>query len=328
MNESRDATQLLLGRSTAIREVRHAIEQVAVSDASVLVIGETGTGKELVAQSVHRQSARANNPFVPVNCGAIPSELLESELFGHEKGAFTGAISTRAGRFEMAEGGTLFLDEIGDMPLDMQVKLLRVLQEKSFERVGSTQTRKTDVRVIAATHQDLEILVSQNKFRMDLYYRLEVFPIKTPPLRERASDIELLVDHWLEKYPAGQRFQLEPAALASLMQCEWPGNVRELQNLTERLMILRPGQKVRALDLPEKYRHSDIEDHGGTFGQLEAQSLPDQGIDLKAHLASLEAEYIEEALARSGGTVSKAAAMLGMQRTTLVEKMKKLGIKS
>ena len=211
-----------------MRAVRDLVAQVAPSDASVLVIGETGTGKELVARSIHELSARAAGPFVPVNCGAIPAELLESELFGHEKGAFTGAIATRQGRFELAAGGTLFLDEIGDMPLEMQVKLLRVLQERTFERVGSTATLTADVRIIAATHQDLEALVDAQKFRMDLFYRLDVFPIKTPPLRERAADIAGLITHALSKLPEAEGLSLTDAAIEKLGQYAWPGNVREL----------------------------------------------------------------------------------------------------
>ena len=315
----------LLGDSRPMRAVRDLVAQVAPSDASVLVIGETGTGKELVARSIHELSARAAGPFVPVNCGAIPAELLESELFGHEKGAFTGAIATRQGRFELAAGGTLFLDEIGDMPLEMQVKLLRVLQERTFERVGSTATLTADVRIIAATHQDLEALVDAQKFRMDLFYRLDVFPIKTPPLRERAADIAGLITHALSSLPEAEGLSLTDAAIEKLGQYAWPGNVRELLNLVERLTILHAGQAVDVQSLPEKYRFSS-DARAGRDAALGGAGLPDEGVDLKDHIARMEIKLIQEALDREKGVVAKAAALLGLQRTTLVEKMKKLGI--
>ena len=308
-----------------MRAVRDLVAQVAPSDASVLVIGETGTGKELVARSIHELSARAAGPFVPVNCGAIPAELLESELFGHEKGAFTGAIATRQGRFELAAGGTLFLDEIGDMPLEMQVKLLRVLQERTFERVGSTTTLDADVRIIAATHQDLEALVEAQKFRMDLFYRLDVFPIKTPSLRERAGDIAGLITHALSKLPEAEGLSLTDAAIEKLGQYAWPGNVRELLNLVERLTILPAGQAVDVQSLPEKYRLSS-DARVASDAALGGAGLPDEGVDLKDHIARMEIRLIQEALDREKGVVAKAAALLGLQRTTLVEKMKKLGI--
>jgi sigma-54 specific flagellar transcriptional regulator A len=289
-----------------------------------LVVGETGTGKELVARSIHELSARSGGPFVPVNCGAIPAELLESELFGHEKGAFTGAIATRQGRFEMAAGGTLFLDEIGDMPLDMQVKLLRVLQERTFERVGSTTMLKADVRIIAATHQNLEALVEAQKFRMDLFYRLDVFPIRTPPLRDRVSDIAPLIAHQLTQLPESDGLALTDAAVQRLEQYPWPGNVRELMNLVERLTILHAGQVVDVQQLPEKYRFGSDSALSEQAGSLDR--LPDEGVDLKDHIARMEMQLIQEALDRENGVVAKAAALLGLQRTTLVEKMKKLGI--
>jgi sigma-54 specific flagellar transcriptional regulator A len=307
-----------------MRGMRDLVAQVASSDATVLVVGETGTGKELVARSIHELSARSGGPFVPVNCGAIPAELLESELFGHEKGAFTGAIATRQGRFEMAAGGTLFLDEIGDMPLDMQVKLLRVLQERTFERVGSTTMLKADVRIIAATHQNLEALVEAQKFRMDLFYRLDVFPIRTPPLRDRVSDIAPLIAHQLTQLPESDGLALTDAAVQRLEQYPWPGNVRELMNLVERLTILHAGQVVDVQQLPEKYRFgsdSALSEQAGS-----PDRLPDEGVDLKDHIARMEMQLIQEALDRENGVVAKAAALLGLQRTTLVEKMKKLGI--
>jgi sigma-54 specific flagellar transcriptional regulator A len=307
-----------------MRGMRDLVAQVASSDATVLVVGETGTGKELVARSIHELSARSGGPFVPVNCGAIPAELLESELFGHEKGAFTGAIATRQGRFEMAAGGTLFLDEIGDMPLDMQVKLLRVLQERTFERVGSTTMLKADVRIIAATHQNLEALVEAQKFRMDLFYRLDVFPIRTPPLRDRVSDIAPLIAHQLTQLPESDGLALTDAAVQRLEQYPWPGNVRELMNLVERLTILHAGQVVDVQQLPEKYRFGSDSALSEQAGSLDR--LPDEGVDLKDHIARMEMQLIQEALDRENGVVAKAAALLGLQRTTLVEKMKKLGI--
>ncbi|MGZ5574987.1 MAG: sigma-54 dependent transcriptional regulator, partial [Methylobacter sp.] len=230
------SVERLKGKSQAIAGIRKLIEQVAESDATVLILGESGTGKEVVARALHDASFRKDKPFVPINCGAIPGELLESELFGHEKGAFTGALSARQGRFEMAEGGTLFLDEIGDMPMAMQVKLLRVLQERTFERVGSNKTIHCDVRVIAATHRYLENEIKENRFREDLFYRLNVFPIEIPALKDRTEDLPLLVNDLVERMEASNRgsVRLTNAAMAMLMQHEWPGNVRELANLIER----------------------------------------------------------------------------------------------
>ena len=244
------------GTSRAMRAIHRLIEQVAPFDTNVLILGESGTGKEMVARHIHELSGRAGHPFVPVNCGAIPADLLESELFGHEKGAFTGALSTRMGRFEFAEGGTLFLDEIGDMSLQMQVKLLRVLQERSFERVGSNKTMRCNVRIIAATHRDLDEAISAGRFREDLFYRLNVFPLQMPPLRERLDDLPILIDHLLQRQGnvGGRNIRLNADALACLAQNRWPGNVRELANLLERLAILFPGQTISAADLPERYR--------------------------------------------------------------------------
>jgi sigma-54 specific flagellar transcriptional regulator A len=245
------------GTSRAMRDVHRLIEQVAPFDTNVLILGESGTGKEMVARHVHELSGRAGHPFVPVNCGAIPADLLESELFGHEKGAFTGALSTRLGRFEFAEGGTLFLDEIGDMSLQMQVKLLRVLQERSFERVGSNRTIKCNVRIIAATHRDLDAAISDGRFREDLFYRLNVFPIQMPPLRERLEDLPVLIEHLVQRQSqmAGRHVRLDKEAMNCLARNRWPGNVRELSNLLERLAILFPQQTVTAGDLPERYRN-------------------------------------------------------------------------
>lgn len=271
--------KLLVGKGQAITLVRRLIEQVAKTDANVLILGESGTGKEVVARAIHETSDRSKKPFVPVNCGAIPGELLESELFGHEKGAFTGAFAARQGRFELAEGGTLFLDEIGDMPLQMQVKLLRVLQERKFERVGSNKVINANVRIIAATHQNLEKMVAENTFREDLYYRLNVFPIETPPLRQRADDIPLLIQELVNRHAKEQQgaIRFTQAAMQTLMQNEWKGNVRELSNLVERLLILHPNEVVDVNDLPPKYRGiNKIDDpNAEREALLDAFSTPD-----------------------------------------------------
>ena len=334
----------LVGRSTGVSQVRQLIRQVAGTDATVLVLGESGTGKEMVARNIHYSSTRRNGPFVPLNCGAIPAELLESELFGHEKGAFTGAISARQGRFEMAHGGTLFLDEIGDMPLAMQVKLLRVLQERTFERVGSNRSVSADVRVVAATHRDLEERIRLGQFREDLYYRLNVFPIELPPLRERIEDIPLLVGELIARVEREERgsVRLAQSALDALCEQPWPGNVRELANLIERLAILFPLGVVTAADLPAKYRPAgvaarEIRDdctksgaeaaRGDTFvADAAAVRLPNEGVNLKDYLGSIETAFIRQALEEAGGVVAHAAELLGMRRTTLVEKLRKYGM--
>ena len=311
------------GESPQVRAVHRLIEQVAPFETNVMVLGESGTGKEMVARHVHELSTRAGKPFVPVNCGAIPAELLESELFGHEKGAFTGAISARIGRFELAAGGTLFLDEIGDMSLNMQVKLLRVLQERTFERVGGNRTVQADVRVIAATHRDLDAALAAGQFREDLYYRLNVFPIQMPRLADRISDLPALAEQLLTRIErlTGTRIELSARALAALARYPWPGNVRELGNLLERLVVLHGGGSVEVDDLPERYRPSSA-----NVTRLPAPpgaTLPLDGFDLKDHLLQLEQCYIREALARADGTIAGAARLLGMQRTTLVEKLRK-----
>jgi len=344
----------LAGCSKLIQNTRELIDQVAKSDATVLILGESGTGKEVVAQALHRASLRKDKPFVPVNCGAIPGELLESELFGHEKGAFTGALNSRQGRFEMAEGGTLFLDEIGDMPMPMQVKLLRVLQERTFERVGSNKTIQCDVRVIAATHRHLEQEIEEKRFREDLFYRLNVFPIEVPALRERAEDIPYLINDLVRRMEAANRgaVKLTRNAIAMLMQHSWPGNVRELSNLIERLAIIFPEGLVDASDLPEKFQGYQIpNDVKLDWSELEASQetltsdnravgladvapmsaasgkavqLPEQGIDLKEYLTDLENELIRQALEECNGVVAHAAKLLNMRRTTLVEKLRKV----
>jgi sigma-54 specific flagellar transcriptional regulator A len=330
----------LVGTSRAIQGVRNLMSQVADKEVTVLIEGESGSGKEVVARNLHYHSERRNGPFVPVNCGAIPSELLESELFGHEKGAFTGAVTARAGRFELAEGGTLFLDEIGDMPLHMQVKILRVLQEKSYERVGGTKTCNTNVRIIAATHRNLEKMIEEGKFREDLYYRLNVFPIEMPSLRERSEDTPLLVNEIVKRLESENRgsVRFSSSAILSLCQHPWPGNIRELANLVERMAIIRPYTVVGVRDLPEKYRH--VEDDSETFevdttadrseptlvGIGDTLLLPESGIDLKEYISELEQNLIQQALDNNSGVVARAADQLMIRRTTLVEKMRKYGM--
>ena len=308
-----------VGSSAAVAELDELMRKVAAFDSTVLIRGESGSGKELVARQIHDLSERRAAPFVPVNCGAIPKELLESELFGHEKGAFTGAISSRIGRFELADGGTLFLDEIGDMSLDMQVKLLRVLQERVFERVGSHMQRRANVRIVAATHRDLESRISSGDFREDLYFRLNVFPIRVPPLRERREDLAELIGDLLCQAAAAGRPKIEfgADALARLEAYEWPGNVRELQNLIERMSILCPGQRIAARDLPDFLRQAQAP------ASCVPHRLPEHGVDLKSHLASIEKALICGALEQARGTVAQAARLLGLQRTTLVEKLRK-----
>jgi sigma-54 dependent transcriptional regulator, flagellar regulatory protein len=264
------------GQSRPMRDIHRLIEQVAPFDTNVLILGESGTGKEMVARHVHELSGRAGHPFVPVNCGAIPADLLESELFGHEKGAFTGALSTRLGRFEFAEGGTLFLDEIGDMSLQMQVKLLRVLQERSFERVGSNKTMRCNVRIIAATHRDLDAAMLAGRFREDLFYRLNVFPLQMPPLRDRLDDLPVLIEHLVQRqgHTGSKPIRLDASAMAALARNRWPGNVRELANLLERLAILFPGQTITNTDLPDRYRGSPAVGWLGSEIRIDARPQP------------------------------------------------------
>jgi sigma-54 specific flagellar transcriptional regulator A len=321
-----DLFRSLVGSSRAVQNVRKMIQQVAESDANVLILGESGTGKEVVARNLHYHSSRRDKPFVPVNCGAIPGDLLESELFGH-----------REGRFEMAEGGTLFLDEIGDMTLQMQVKILRVLQERTFERIGSNESLTSDVRIIAATHKDLETAISEGEFREDLFYRLNVFPIEMPPLKDRVEDIPLLVNELVRRIEHEKRgsVRLSPGAIYALCQYNWPGNVRELANLVERMAILHPYGVVDAADLPEKFRTGEGEVSESVIDALVGSPvtsedldprLPRKGLNLKEHLSYLEISYIKQALTDSGGVVAHAAKRLGMRRTTLVEKLRKYGL--
>lgn len=319
----------LIGVSPAMMQVKELIRQVAQTDATVLILGESGTGKEVVAQCIHLCSLRNAYAFVPLNCGAIPAELLESELFGHEKGAFTGAITARKGRFELAEGGSLFLDEIGDMPLPMQVKLLRVLQERVYERVGGNKSFQADVRIIAATHRDLPIRIDEGSFREDLYYRLNVFPIELPSLRQRTEDVPLLMDAKLQQLATQGREppQLSAPVYDALMAYDWPGNVRELGNLAERLSILFAGKTVDIEQLPAQYR--PIEPVSATMADAESVVMPsfDGSLDLKQYLHEMEKQIIQRALLQSEGVVSQAARLLRMNRTTLIEKMRKLRIR-
>ncbi|MGH8157247.1 MAG: sigma-54 dependent transcriptional regulator [Rhodanobacter sp.] len=339
-----------VGNSASMTRVNALIRQVAPFDSSVLVLGESGTGKEMVARAIHESSPRRDRPFIAINCGAIPAELLESELFGHEKGAFTGAISARKGRFEMAEGGTLFLDEIGDMSLPMQVKLLRVLQERVYERVGGNRTQRCDVRIIAATHRNLEQSIANDQFREDLYYRLSVFPLELPSLRERLDDLPVLVAEFNQRLARRglSVVRFSASAVHALRGYAWPGNVRELSNLVERMAILFPHGEVRASDLPEKYRGQQPGDEmrGSALLALMGECvpvpdnvmnlhasnalglLPEEGLDLKDHLADIEVGLIRQALDATGGVVAHAAKLLRMQRTTLVEKLRKYGLQN
>jgi len=312
----------LVGDSPQMQRIYRIIGKVADSDATVLIEGESGTGKELLARAIHFNSGRAHRPLVPINCGAIPKDLLESELFGHVKGAFTGATTSRAGRFELADGGTLFLDEIGEMSPDLQVKILRVLQEQEFERVGGTKTQKVDVRVVAATNKELEEEVEAGRFREDLYYRLNVIPITVPPLRQRTGDIPLLIHHFLalQNERRSTDDSLSDEAVEILCGYPYPGNVRELENLVERLVVLAEGPVIGVDDLPAKIRATPP--HAGGI----PLTIPAEGLVLKEVLEELEHHIIDQALERSDGVKSKAAKLLGLNRTTLVEKLRKRGM--
>ncbi len=334
----------LVGQSAAMQAVRNDIEQVANTDANVLITGESGTGKEVVARNIHYHSSRRHKPFVPVNCGAIPHDLLESELFGHEKGAFTGAITSRQGRFSMAEGGTLFLDEIGEMTMAMQVKLLRVLEERVFERVGGTTTIHADVRIVAATNRNLQEMVEQGKFREDLYFRLDVFPIRLPNLRERIEDLPLLIKELISRLEQTKRnsVRFTQEAIVAMSKYSWPGNVRELANQIERMAIRHPNGLVQASDLPDRILNSaddgvglkledidtiiDCDDKRKTGVLVPPVNFPVEGFDLKSYIASIEVGIIENALDNSGGVIAHAAKSLGLRRTTLAEKMRKYHI--
>lgn len=324
----------LVGESPVIQNIFTTIEKVAQSDSTVLITGESGTGKELVARAIHEHSARVSAPWVVVNCGAIPSELLEAELFGHVKGAFTGATQNREGRFEVAQGGTLFLDEIGDLPLHLQVKLLRVLQTRQFEPVGSSKPLDLNVRIIAATNRDLEEAVSKREFREDLYYRLNVIPVKIPSLRERRSDIPLLVHHFIHQFNQLTQRAVEPPSgqiMEALLAYDWPGNVRELENLMERLVILKGQGPVDLSDLPHRIFQvfSETRPPGsGAVSEWEfpRMVLPNRGVDLKSIVAAFENHLVDQALLRTNGNKNKASELLQMNRTTLVEKLRKRGL--
>ena len=336
----------LVGKSEAMLNIQHEIKQVATSDANVLILGESGTGKEVVARNIHYFSTRSKNKFVPVNCGAIPHDLLESELFGHEKGAFTGAITSRPGRFSMAEGGTLFLDEIGEMTMAMQVKLLRVLEERVFERVGGTSTISADVRIVAATNRNLKEMVEQGEFREDLYFRLDVFPIRLPALRQRIDDLPLLIKELIARLEntKNSSVRFTRNAIISMSKYDWPGNIRELANLIERMSIKYPAGLVSETDLPEKIKSSSLSNNKGLeLKDLDERSIqavcsvrentgmpqvnfPAEGFDLKTYMSSIEVRIIQNALDNTDGVISHAAKTLGLRRTTLAEKMRKYHI--
>ena len=333
---------LLIGESASIRVVRRLIGQVAPTSASVLITGPSGSGKEMVARAIHSESLRSAGPFVAVNCGAIPRDLLESELFGHEKGAFTGAVTQLRGRFEDADGGTLFLDEIGDMPADMQVKLLRVLEERSVTRVGGRTTIPVDTRIISATHRDIGTAIEDQRFREDLYYRLAVFPVHLPSLAERRDDVPLLIEHFLRLFTEpGRPITLTAQATEELSAYRWPGNVRELRNIIERAAILFPGATVGADEVALLLRRTPSSQSGEREALWTKSSPPPPAqrdasreaeapvggpIDLKWLVAEFEHRHIVDALRRCNGVVADAARHLSLQRTTLIEKMNKYGI--
>lgn len=321
----------IIGSSSEMQKIFGFVEKISDTGSTVLITGESGTGKELIARTIHYNSGRAEKNFVPINCAAIPKDLLESELFGHEKGAFTGAVATRIGRFEHAHGGTLFLDEIGELAPSLQVKILRVLQEREFERVGGTKTIKVDVRILTATNKDLQKETKEGRFREDLYYRLNVIPVHLPPLRERREDIPLLIDHFLHKYSTKKNKpipSINKEAMNLLINDEWRGNVRELQNILERFVILKEGEEVTLDDLPERFADENERtvSPGGSTGKPATTFITQQGIDMNQVLDDMEKNLISQALRLSGGVKSKAAQLLGLNRTTLVEKIKKKGI--
>jgi DNA-binding NtrC family response regulator len=310
----------ILGHSRPMQKLFHLLETVARSNSTILITGETGTGKEVVARAIHHNSARKSQRFVALNCSAIPETLLEAELFGHVRGAFTGAVGARQGRFEQAHKGTLFLDEVGTMSTALQMKLLRALQEREFERVGDSQTIKVDVRVIAATNSELAKMVAEGSFREDLYYRLHVIPIQLPPLRDRRDDIPVLVKHFLEKFAPGTAMQVSQGAMRALMAYHWPGNVRQLENAMERAVALSAGRREIAItDLPAEVQTTP------ETTETPFVDFPDSGLDLPAYLATIERDLIQRSLERTGGNRNKAAELLRIKRTTLVEKLKRLG---
>lgn len=314
----------IIGSSPAMQQVFARMEKILPTDSTVLIRGASGTGKELVARAIHFNGPRKDKPFIAINCGAIPADLLESELFGHVRGAFTGAIADKPGKFEMASGGTLFLDEIGTMAPHLQVKLLRVLQEHEIERVGGTRTISLDVRVISATNADLEELVRQGLFREDLYYRLNVIPIQLPPLSARPDDIALLARHFLQRICAEMKrppMALSRTAIRALEGYAWPGNVREMENVIERTVALSEGEEIDRSHLPARLRDNDLQEP-----PLPVPLVTTQGIDLQATLESIERQIIDQALQLSAGVKSRAASLLGLNRTTLVEKLKRFPV--
>ena len=310
----------LIGEHPLIQKIGLLVRKVAVTDATILIMGESGTGKELVARAIHAASPRADRPFIPVNCGAIPAELLESEMFGHERGAFTGAIGQRAGMFQLANGGTIFLDEVGEMSATLQVKLLRVLQDREIRPVGADRVFKVDVRVLAASNKDLAAEVEEGNFREDLFYRLQVIPIVMPPLRERRSDIPLLTSHFLEKHNrkrSGRPARIAEEAMVHLWEYDWPGNVRELENLLERLVILSEDGLIGVEHLPPSMRSFISEK------KIPRPTLGEDGLDLNTAVEEFENRLIEEALRRTKGNKQAAARLLGLKRTTLVAKLRR-----
>jgi DNA-binding NtrC family response regulator len=320
----REVFSEIIGESPSMMKIFDIIERVADSDTTIMIHGETGTGKGMIARAIHRSSYRRNGPFVQINCGAISEGLLESELFGHVKGAFTGAVSEKPGKFELAKGGTIFLDEIGDMSPDLQVKVLRVLEENEFERVGGVQTIRADVRILAATHRDLEEEVQKGNFREDLFYRLYVIPITLTRLQERTADIPVLIEHFLVRLSAEkgrETVRISPETKELLINYAWPGNVRELKNLMERLVVLNEGGDIRPEDLPARIR-----------GMRPQRTQPDlaafpNGIDFNSAVTEYEKALIRQALEKSNWVKNKAAELLQIKRTTLVEKIKRYNLK-
>jgi transcriptional regulator with GAF, ATPase, and Fis domain len=326
----------IVGGSPQMAEIFKIIDKVADTPSTVLVTGESGTGKELVATALHEGSSRRSKPFIRINCGAIPKELMEAELFGYERGAFTGAVASKPGRFELADGGTLFLDEIGEIPVEMQVKLLRALQESEFERVGGIKTTRVDVRLIAATNRDLQAEVEAGRFRTDLYYRLAVVPIRLPPLRERSEDIPRLAQHFLEKYNRKLNKKLEgftPEALDALRTWHWPGNIRELENLVERTLLFADGPLVGRADLPEPVRGATPASPGAvplSASPSDVTLVPGEaGLKdiVRQKAAELERDLIVQALAETEGNVTRAARLLQISRKSLQTKMKEFGLR-
>lgn len=315
----------IIGTSPAMQQVFQRMERIVETDSTILILGESGTGKELVAKAIHFNGPRKDKPYVAINCGAIPSELLESELFGHVKGSFTGAVADKAGKFEVANGGTIFLDEIGTMPQHLQTKLLRVLQEQEIERVGSSKPLKLNVRVISATNANLEEEVRQGRFRDDLFYRLNVIPIEIPPLRERREDISLLVRHFLQKICPEMRrplMTISQPALRAMEAYNWPGNVREIENVIERIVALTDGETIQPADLPDGIGKVAIEGHLDLY----APRVTSDGVDMPHVIEGIERRLIHEALGLGKGVKARAARLLGINRTTLVEKIKRLGM--